>query len=178
MEWKVTSCYFHYDFIIANTNPELTTVFQKQHHLQVHKHKNNFLQIQISEKHPQNVRFMRRRSARSLKASSQAVTRKSALSLTNLSLQGTEGKLVLEQDIPLSEATTLSYDHLTAVKKINSTTIKQEEKPEARRCFLLPANCLFPLTFKIKRHIQIMLIQKSTGSQEKGFLWWWRNTLP
>lgn len=48
---------------------------------------------------------------------------KSALFPTNLSLQGTEGKLVLEQDIALSEATTLSFDHLTP--RANLTAVKK-----------------------------------------------------
>lgn len=55
---------------------------------------------------------------------------KIALFPTNLNLQGTEGKLVLEQDIKLSEAKILSLDHLTikvpnsCEEEINSTTIK------------------------------------------------------
>lgn len=73
---------------------------------------------------------MKRRSAHFLKALSQAVSEKNALFPTKLSLQGTEGKSDLEQDMPLSEATTLSSDHLrprvpnSCEEDINTTTTK------------------------------------------------------
>lgn len=122
------SCYFHYNLIISNTNPGLKTVFQKQHHLQAHKQKNNFFKVQINQKHLKCSAYENKECtfSQGFKPGSD----KSALSPTNLSQQGTEGKLVLEQDIPLSEATTLSFDHLTprvpnsCEEEITSTTVK------------------------------------------------------
>lgn len=125
---RLHSCYFHYNFITVNTNPELKTVFQKQRHLQVQKQKNNLLKVHINQKHPKCSVYEKKECTFS--QSFKPGNDKSALFPTNLSLQGREGKLVLEQDIPLSEATTLSFDHLTprvpnsCEEEINSTTIK------------------------------------------------------
>lgn len=81
---------------------------------QVHRQKNNFLEVQINQK-SQWLVYEKKESTFS--QGFKPGSNKTALFPTKLSLQGTGGKFALEQDMPQPSLLTTSLpEYLTAVK--------------------------------------------------------------